>query len=467
MSSKNIDRLFQEKLKDFEAIPNPAVWNKIETSLQHKKKQRKAFIWYRLGGVAAALLLGFFVFTNTATEPTIEIEETITDIEKNNSKPIEIKTTTPKTDFQPNSTINNSTIVSTEKTILKTEKKQQPTPNTKTQKKNRSKLNPQQIAGLNAIEVDKIAASPQNIGKKKHLTHFDTSIGELNDSIIKGKTIFEGLVYNDSLQQESYAKTVPDTVLKKQLFQQKNLEEIVALEEIDKEKIEHQWIVSSNISQLYSNTLSNKSSLDPLLNDAKKEGSTSNSFGLKIAYQASKKWTFQTGIHSVELGQTTKEIALNRNSSFQPFANTEISSFKNTTSNFSNDNNGLNDEVKNTSPENITQTYGYLEIPMEVKYALLEKNKFRLQLIGGFSTLVLTKNEIQIEKSNLLYSGGEATNLNSLNFSVNFGTDFEYHFSKNWFFDISPMIKMQTSTYNTSGNKPYFFGIYTGINYKF
>jgi len=81
--------------------------------------------------------------------------------------------------------------------------------------------------------------------------------------------------------------------------------------------------------------------------------------------------------------------------------------------------------------------------------------------------LFLTKNNLQIESDNFSYSAGEATNLSKVNFTLNFGTNVEYHFNKKWSLDLSPMIKFQTNTFETQSNKPYFFGIYTGLNYMF
>src|SRR5690554_3098871 len=56
---KHIDRIFQEKFKDFEATPNPQVWNNIQNKLNKPKKDRKKVLpfWYKLAGVAALLLL--------------------------------------------------------------------------------------------------------------------------------------------------------------------------------------------------------------------------------------------------------------------------------------------------------------------------------------------------------------------------------------------------------------------------
>ena len=65
---KHIDRIFQEKLKDFEATPNPELWNKIQNELGLAKDKPKKVIplWMRLAGIAALLALfvsiGTFVF---------------------------------------------------------------------------------------------------------------------------------------------------------------------------------------------------------------------------------------------------------------------------------------------------------------------------------------------------------------------------------------------------------------------
>lgn len=56
MEDKNIDRLFQEGLKDLEVTPNDSVWNGIESKLKKKKKNRLLPIWWFSGGVAAILV---------------------------------------------------------------------------------------------------------------------------------------------------------------------------------------------------------------------------------------------------------------------------------------------------------------------------------------------------------------------------------------------------------------------------
>ena len=70
---KNIDRLFQEKFKDFEAVPNANVWAGIQSKMDRPQEKTKVVfpVWLRFAGIAAALILllavGNLVFNNENT----------------------------------------------------------------------------------------------------------------------------------------------------------------------------------------------------------------------------------------------------------------------------------------------------------------------------------------------------------------------------------------------------------------
>ena len=72
---KNLDRLFQEKFKDFERHPSDAVWNNI-TAAQKENEDRKVIpLWWKLGGAAAVVALLFTIgFTgfNTTSKATLD-----------------------------------------------------------------------------------------------------------------------------------------------------------------------------------------------------------------------------------------------------------------------------------------------------------------------------------------------------------------------------------------------------------
>lgn len=73
--NKNIERLFQEKFKDFEATPPQESWNVIASRLTEKKKKKRVIpIWFRYSGIAASLfLIGGLIWNFTANHNETEI----------------------------------------------------------------------------------------------------------------------------------------------------------------------------------------------------------------------------------------------------------------------------------------------------------------------------------------------------------------------------------------------------------
>ena len=80
---KNIDNIFNEGFKDFEATPSPRVWENIQAELKKDKKERKVIpLWIKLSGVAALLALlltvGDSLYNSTDAEiPSITDENVI------------------------------------------------------------------------------------------------------------------------------------------------------------------------------------------------------------------------------------------------------------------------------------------------------------------------------------------------------------------------------------------------------
>src|SRR5690606_4431196 len=86
---KHIDRIFQEKLKNFEAMPDDAVWENIHNALHEDKRKRRVIpLWWQVAGIAALLALlftiGNAVFTNDLDENNNT--NSVVDTEKSNSQ---------------------------------------------------------------------------------------------------------------------------------------------------------------------------------------------------------------------------------------------------------------------------------------------------------------------------------------------------------------------------------------------
>ena len=111
---------------------------------------------------------------------------------------------------------------------------------------------------------------------------------------------------------------------------------------------------------------------------------------------------------------------------------------------------------------------GYIEVPMELSYKLIDK-KFGVALIGGFSTLFLNQNKIDLVSPELNTTIGEANNLNNVHVSSNIGVGVKYRFAKAFEANFEPTFKYQLNMFsNDAGNfKPYLFGLYTGVSYRF
>ena len=162
--------------------------------------------------------------------------------------------------------------------------------------------------------------------------------------------------------------------------------------------------------------------------------------------------------------------------------NALISSSKNTSSNINTNKSGIiltpvptgqgavsgNELSKSSVSGELNQSLEYYELPIEMKYSLYNK-KLGLNLVGGFSTMILSDNSVSLVTQDLVTDLGSANNLNDFNFSGNLGFDVDYKINKSWYLSVAPMFKYQFNTYsNSAGNfRPYYFGLYSGLNYKF
>ncbi len=207
----------------------------------------------------------------------------------------------------------------------------------------------------------------------------------------------------------------------------------------------------------------------PCLNNAK-TSDNALSIGVKVNYQLSNKFFIQSGVNKVELAYNTKNV------------NASISSSKNALSNINTNKTGViltpvgsgrsdgtgTELNKSSVSGDLNQSIEYFELPIEMKYNLYDK-RIGLNLVGGFSTLILSNNSLSMITQNEVTDLGNASNLNDLNFSGNVGVDLDYKISKSWYLNVAPMFKYQFNTYSdNAGNfRPYYFGLYSGLNYKF
>ncbi len=99
-NKKNIERFFQEKFKDFDVNPEPEAWANISERINKKKNKKRIFpIWLTSFGIAASLIIGYFIFNEFSGENSNKLIE-------NNSTIVHSESTTTTTTNDENSKLN-------------------------------------------------------------------------------------------------------------------------------------------------------------------------------------------------------------------------------------------------------------------------------------------------------------------------------------------------------------------------
>lgn len=466
---KHIDRLFQESFKDFEVTPNDKVWQNIDAKLNANKKKRRVIpIWWRYAGIAAILLilfsLGNIYFNSENVASPNQISDTNSDaniIIKDDSKLPEI---TPVTDsdavksaISSNDKDNFNEPVPNQNAITKTLNSDKPITN-KRDSVNKSlsvdKNNRPHTYQENKIaDVKEIQSNPEILNKE-----IASSFNQNDSALIAKDFEKKNVLKNDN--SEDTQTLIEDVIADTQKDpEQKNL---------------NKWIVTTNAAPVYFNSLGKGSSLGSEFSENSKSGDITMSYGISASYAINKKIRVRSGINKVNLGYNTNNVLI-----FETIGlNINASTNKNINPNNMSQSVSIisgkvlsdlnNRNLIQSSNTTINQSLGYIEVPLEIEYAIVDK-KFRFNVIGGFSSLFLSNNSLFYNSNGERMRIGEATNLNKMSYSANFGLGFNYNLSKSFDFNLEPVFKYQINAFNSNtGNfNPYFIGIYTGIGFKF
>ena len=133
-------------------------------------------------------------------------------------------------------------------------------------------------------------------------------------------------------------------------------------------------------------------------------------------------------------------------------------------------NSKLNNTITEKNPNyDFKQAAGYIEIPLLVKYMLVDK-RFGVHLLGGINTNILVANNVNLLNNGNVVAKGNIENLSPVTYSSSLGMGMNYKVSEHFRINVDPTLKIQLNSLNveTSFNaKPYAFGIFSGITYQF
>ncbi|CAN5351524.1 hypothetical protein BH23BAC2_BH23BAC2_08640 [soil metagenome] len=439
---KHIDRLYQEKFKDFEATPREIVWKNISSRLQEKERKRSVLpVWYRIAGVAALLAL-FFNFASGLFRSSTPPSQVATTQQDNQFGEFNLLSPTYNENMFRSSIILQALILDTRKTEL--------AENILAESKRQNFRSMTLIYNANRPDI--------------------ITFPEYNESIISGSAIDFEVQKGVGNIKDSPTGTLRDIPLNKEL------PELTGEEIIEKLSPGKRLRITTTAAPVYFDNLGSGNSIDSRFADNESKGEISMAYGVNFAYQLSNRIKLRSGINKVDLSYNTRDIAFTaavnptvlsgidyqggvpnyriENRASRPFSNISASTEFNRSS------------LASPATGYLNQKLGFIEVPVEIEYVIIDK-KIGLNIIGGGSTLFLDENMVSLNSANFSTNIGESNNINSLSFSTNIGIGIDYKISPQFQFNLEPIFKYQINTFRAEDINPYFFGIYSGFSFKF
>lgn len=250
------------------------------------------------------------------------------------------------------------------------------------------------------------------------------------------------------------------------------------------------WSIAAMASPTYFSEFGSKG-LEGSIHSSEKPA-VSYSGGFAVSYKINKRFSVQTGLYYASNGQKIDGI-----SSFAGFGRyyytkgssnfgVKTSSGPVLTSNpdvFLVDNTSVNrvqtaytidvfdpnkaslDYISST----IIQNFNYLEMPLVLKYKIVDK-MLDINIIGGISYDILLNNSVYARTESGKYEVGKTQGLSKLNLSSSLGMGMEYSLSRKISLNLEPTFRYFLNPLNEMSNPalhPYSFGVFSGFSYRF
>jgi hypothetical protein len=453
---QNIDELFSSKLQNLVKEPPEHILANILTATAANRR-KKTIVFWRMAGVAAALLIAFvagwqfdFLNSNTQKEVIAEKHISVTPHQENYEK---------------------DKVQQTLKNGAHKSQKLQANKNTKS---------------------DFIQHTP---------TKQSTSINQRNEEesirliASRGCSINNGIKTNDRLKEkwnDSRSQTT-DELIDKQIIEQNKL--ILAA---NQSKSKAKWSLGAQVSPGY-NVLNSDQSSEYANNMLSASDKTSSNMGggVSVEFKPAKRWSFQSGVYYGGISNTSSNLMASATSKDKPAIGSEITGGNTSETpvmivndqirinsaagviDMSNIPSGLifsgnleNGQVSSaliSSDASFTQNFQYIEVPFFVRYVILD-SRFDVEMLGGFSSNILVGNDTFLNGSSGKTYVGVTRDMETLNYSGTMGIGLKYGLTKHISLNVEPRVKYYLNSLSNNSSvtyKPYSIGFFTGISYQF
>jgi len=469
---KNLDELFRDKLLNYEQEPPAYLLENILSGVAGARRKRKLIFW-RVAGVAAALVLAFVAGWQLNNRDLQEMKQPVivgqsSAPEKPSETKIQEKQGAPDGQTTPASL----QVASNEANSL-----------------NRNN-NSNSIARSSKSETIALVAE-------------STPVASSNESLLmKPLESFYRLIKSDTKNlntlQEKKTRDNSSGLIEKTIDQQimEQNKQMIAVENKSNEKA--RWLVGAQVSPEYNVSRGRQS--QTYANNMLRSSSSNQvdlGGGISVEYKKGKRWSLQSGVYYSGMGQKSGNSSYSISKDYLFASADRGAEYFNTNVSIDATNNkmmmnstagviefsgvpsgivlGANLEDKSlasaavVSDAHFVQSFEYIEIPLYLRYTILD-SRFDVEMVGGFSSNVLIGNNTYMESSNGKSLVGSTKDMESLNYSGTLGLGFKYGLSKRIYLNVEPRIKYYLNSLNSNSSvtyKPYTIGVFTGLSYEF
>ena len=434
----NIDLLFRNGLKDYEVLPPVEVWNNILPVI--RKRQRPVLLLRSAALIAVLLSISFIAYqwsqnlSISIPNPVLAMSEESVQAQDNSSEATNIRRPSASTLQRGMTTYDN--------------------------------ISDQQPAA-DLSDDGNIASSYQEfITETQNLTSSDNTM--IPPSIRPNRVLSYKIdnLYSgyESLNKIDY--------------------------EVPKEKI-NRWSLTAMASPTIYLTPELSSSEISSQISSSEQSRISYSGGVGFAYKISRKFSIQSGLYYSSIGNEVDGI--NSFAGFREYDYTKgdhnfevlTSSGRIYTENadvFLRDISGdrvltrYTNDVFDPGKANLSyinsslfQNFSYLEMPVVVRYKLIDKS-IDFNLIGGLSYNLLVNNSVHTVIDGSKYNIGKTAGVNPLMVSSSLGMGMEYSLSDKFSLNLEPTFRYYLNPFggfSSTKTHPYSFGVFSGLSYKF
>jgi hypothetical protein len=465
--NNNMDRIFREKLGDFQQQPPEEIWDGIKAGMGNKPRRKILIpLWQAAAGFALIITAGsiFYLLNrtpqDTLAKQNLDVQQSIQTPSGNLiSVPADSKTESAASKNAGNEE-SNSTV--------------------------KSKLNKENTQGKISYPDNKI--HPE--------VTFAGTISEEKNSETEVSSVFPG-----SLMTDSYLKPVPqDEIPRNKKTYVASWDMLTAGEDLYPEdsEINDRLLLTAQVSPTYSyRDIGNIGAGGSEQFNEYESGKVGYSGGLQFGYKTSKRLSIHVGMMYAQLGYnienverySTNAIATGSEILSAPESDASVYAVRNSIGTinpkssggyFIGENNavssekdgldyvfnGVNPERESgETPATIEQNFQYLEVPFLLRYKIIDR-KFGFNLLGGVSSNILVDNDVYLTIGDEVSDIGGSRDIKNFNYMGNVGLGFDYELGRNILFTFEPQFKYFLNSINQSNlitNRPYMIGLYTGV----